>query len=155
MRCLIFLITLFVFSSNALAYEAAPPLTDKEIIETLTELKVGQAGLNKRFDDVNRRFDDVNRHFNDVDRRFDDMNRHFENSFDKLGKRIDRLGGLVLWGFGVIFTGIFALIGFVLWDRRTALAPAVKKNEAIEKALIEYSEKHPDLKKALKHAGLL
>ncbi|MCR4313160.1 MAG: hypothetical protein NUV58_02855 [Candidatus Roizmanbacteria bacterium] len=120
---MIFLITIFVFSSNALAYEAASPLTDKEIIETLTELKVGQTGLDKRFDDI--------------------------------GKRIDRLGSLVLWGFGVIFAGIFTLIGFVLWDRRTALAPAVKKNEAVEKALIEYSQKHPDLKKALKHAGLL
>lgn len=28
----------------------------------------------------------------------------------------------MLWGFGVTFAGIFALIGFVLWDRRTALA---------------------------------
>jgi hypothetical protein len=27
---------------------------------------------------------------------------------------------------------MFALVGFVLWDRRTALAPAVKKMEMLE-----------------------
>lgn len=34
------------------------------------------------------------------------------------------LQSFLLWGFGIVFAGIFALIGFVLWDRRTALAPA-------------------------------
>ncbi len=144
MRYLILFVAIFIFCSNALAFEAESPLTDREIIETLTELKYGQAGLNQRFDDMGTRVDDMGTRVDDVGKRIDDM-----------GKRIDRIGDLVLWGFGIIFTGIFALIGFVLWDRRTALAPAVKKNEAMEKALIEYSEKHPDLKKALKHAGLL
>ncbi len=31
----------------------------------------------------------------------------------------------MLWGFGITFAGMFALIGFVTWDRRSALAPAV------------------------------
>jgi len=30
------------------------------------------------------------------------------------------------------FAGIFALIGFVLWDRMTALAPAIRKNRELE-----------------------
>ncbi len=34
------------------------------------------------------------------------------------------LQSFLLWGFGIVFAGIFAFIGFVLWDRRTALAPA-------------------------------
>ena len=38
----------------------------------------------------------------------------------------------MLWGFGVTFAGIFALIGFVLWDRRTALAPAIRKSRELE-----------------------
>ena len=113
---LIFLFVICVFVSNASAFEAGPALTDREVIESLTELKIGQAGLDKRFDQLN---------------------------------------SLMLCGFGVMFTGIFALIGFVLWDRRTALAPAIKKNEAIERALIGYSENHPDMKEELKHAGVL
>jgi len=38
------------------------------------------------------------------------------------------LQSFLLWGFGIVFAGIFALIGFALWDRRTALAPAIRKN---------------------------
>jgi len=38
------------------------------------------------------------------------------------------LQSFLLWGFGIVFAGIFALIGFVLWDRRTAIAPATRKN---------------------------
>ena len=72
------------------------------------------------------------------------------------------LQSFLLWGFGIVFAGIFALIGFVLWDRRTAIAPAIRKNQELEErenkvesALKEYAEKEPRLKEALKHAGLL
>lgn len=72
------------------------------------------------------------------------------------------LQGFMLWGFGIVFAGIFALIGFVLWDRRTALAPAIRKNQEledrenkIEMALKEYAEKEPRLKEILKHIGLM
>ena len=72
------------------------------------------------------------------------------------------LQGFLLWGFGIVFAGIFALIGFVLWDRRTALSPAIRKNQELEErenkvesALKEYAEKEPRLKEALKHAGLM
>lgn len=68
----------------------------------------------------------------------------------------------MLWGFGVTFAGIFALIGFVLWDRRTALAPAIRKSreleereEKIEKALREIALKDGNVREALRHVGLL
>lgn len=70
--------------------------------------------------------------------------------------------GFMLWGFGITFAGIFALIGFVLWDRRTALAPAIRKTseleereERIERALKEMAQKDSNISEALKHAGLL
>jgi uncharacterized protein YdhG (YjbR/CyaY superfamily) len=68
----------------------------------------------------------------------------------------------MLWGFGITFAGIFALIGFVLWDRRTALAPTIRKSreveereERIERALKEMAQKDSNVAEALKHAGLL
>lgn len=61
-----------------------------------------------------------------------------------------------------ILAGIFALISFVLWDRRTALAPAVrkvevleKKEESLERVLKEFAMKEPRLTEALKAAGVL
>jgi len=38
----------------------------------------------------------------------------------------------MLWGFGIVFACIFVLIGFVLWDRQTELAPAIRKNQELE-----------------------
>ncbi len=42
-------------------------------------------------------------------------------------KRIDDVISIMLWDFGVLFAGMMTLIGFVIWDRRTALAPAIRK----------------------------
>ncbi len=41
-----------------------------------------------------------------------------------LQRQIDDLKTFMLWGFGILFGGMGILIGFVIWDRRTALAPA-------------------------------
>ncbi len=113
-----FIITL-VFVSNAFAFEAAPPISDREIIESLVELKAGQDKLNSRMDGMNKRLDDMNN-------RFDDMK------------------GLLY----VILAGIFGLFGFVLWDRRTALAPVIKKNKELARDDAKIAE-------AMKHAGLM
>ncbi len=55
-----------------------------------------------------------------------------ETKLDVVNQRFDELRGFMIWGFGVTFAGIFSLMGFVLWDRRTALAPAVGKNKELE-----------------------
>ncbi len=101
---LILITTLFVGTiETVLAYQKTASLTDKEIIERLTRLEEGQKGLNKRFDDVNKRFDDVN-------------------------KRIDMLANLMY----VIIAGIFGLIGFVVWDRKTAMKPVREDISKVE-----------------------
>jgi len=72
------------------------------------------------------------------------------------------LKDFLLWGFGVTFAGIFTLIGFVLWDRRTALAPAIRtareleeREERVERALKEIALKDAHVEEALRHAGIL
>jgi hypothetical protein len=68
----------------------------------------------------------------------------------------------MLWGFGILFGGMGILIGFVIWDRRTALAPVIRKNkeleereERLEKALKELAAKDLKVAEALRHVGLL
>ncbi|MBF0344875.1 MAG: hypothetical protein HQL06_11665 [Nitrospirae bacterium] len=100
-------------------------------------------------------------------------NQRIDALDSSLNKRIDDIRAdmksmktdimtLMLWGFGVLFGGMGLLLGFVLWDRRTALAPAIRKTKEIDersellvKVLKETAAKNPDLKDALKHAGLL
>jgi len=55
----------------------------------------------------------------------------------------------------IFFSGIFVLIGFVLWDRRTTISPIVKENEALKKAFKKLAEKNKDAKEALKYAAII
>ncbi|MBI5187623.1 MAG: hypothetical protein HZA07_00900, partial [Nitrospirae bacterium] len=74
---------------------------------------------------------------------------------------ISDLKTFMLWGFGILFGGMGILIGFVIWDRRTALSPVVRKNreleereELLEKALKEYAKVEPKLAEILKSLKL-
>jgi len=77
-------------------------------------------------------------------------------------KQFDDLRAFLFWGFGILFGGMGMLISFVLWDRRTALAPAVDKIKALEereellvKVLKEMARKDANAAEALRHAGLV
>ena len=106
---------LLLFSiSPAEAFEEAPRITDKEIVERLTRLEEGQKALGVRIDD---------------------LDRHINQRFTDFSKRFDELRQLMLWGFGVSFAGMFALISLVIWDRRTTLTPTVKRIDAMENRL--------------------
>jgi len=143
--------------SGAPAQPASPGIDER-----LVRLDEGQRNLEKRLDDINRRIDDLrsdmNLRFEDVNRRFEDVNRRF----DDINRRMGELHDLIIWGFGVTFAGMFTLIGFVLWDRRTALAPAVRRTEELEErhrrmeaALRDYAARSPDFAETLRRSGLL
>ena len=77
-------------------------------------------------------------------------------------RQFDNLYTLILWGFGILFGGMGMLMGFVLWDRRTALAPAIKKNkeleergDLLEKALKEFAKQEPRLAEVLRTMRLM
>ncbi|MEW6618414.1 MAG: hypothetical protein AB1422_03530 [bacterium] len=113
------------------------------IEERLIRLEEGQKTLNQRLDDINQRFNDMNQ-------RFDDMNQ-----------RLNDMMGIMLSGFGVLLAGMFSLTGFVIWDRRTAIAPVAKKTRKLEeeeelivKALLEYANVEPKMQKVLTRLGL-
>ena len=55
-------------------------------------------------------------------------------------KQIDDLRILLLWGFGILFGGMGILIGFVIWDRRTALEPVAKKYRELEEEGEKYKK---------------
>ena len=127
-------IFLFVAISSAEAVERTLEISDREIVERLTRLEEGQKYLR----------DDIK------------ANRGEINSVR------DDLKGLMLWGFGVTFAGIFALIGFVLWDRRTAIAPVARANRELmeeelklKNVLKEYAREEPRLLEILKGFGIL
>ena len=72
MKTLVLFLSLFfcLFVPLAFAVDVAPRISDREIIESLAELKEGQRALNQRLNDLtastNSRFDDMNKRLNDL-----------------------------------------------------------------------------------------
>ncbi|MBI4823248.1 MAG: hypothetical protein HY805_03335 [Nitrospirae bacterium] len=128
------MIVLFI-ASTAGAVERTVGISDREIIESLAELKEGQKALNQKIGDGSKA----------TNQRIDDLR-----------SEVQAIRDLIY----VIIGGIFVLIGFVIWDRRSALAPAIKKakeleerEELLEKAMKEYAKIEPrfaDILKAFK-----
>ena len=107
--------------AQAFAVETAPRISDREIIEKLAELKAGQDGGNKRFDDVNKRFDDVNKRFDDVNKRIDDLRDSTNKRFDDMNRRFDTLQ----WMLGLFITvalTILGVFGKILWNQQKEMA---------------------------------
>jgi len=139
---LFMLISFFAFMQPVLGQDR--PTNEERLIR----LEEGVKNLNIRFDEMNRRFDDLR----------SDMN-----------KRFDSLQGFMLWGFGITFSGMFILIGFILWDRRTTLAPVVnetkelkeiidhlkKDDQALKTILKEYAKENEAFAKIMNKAAML
>jgi len=93
-----------------------------------------------------------------LDKRIDDLKSSIDARFDEVNKKIDRLDdkfdSYFRWGFGLVLMSIFGLIGFIIYDRRTTLAPVENKTERIIKSLREAAEKDPVLREALKKSAL-
>ena len=110
-----------------------------------------QKEMNARFESVDTRFESFNSRFESLQK---EMNTRFESvnrRFDSQQKQLDNIFTLMLFLLG----GIMGLIGFVIYDRRTAIKPVQREQEAIINILKEYSEKNNDLKEILKKAGIV
>jgi len=105
---------------SILAVEVAPHISDCEIIEKLVGLKVGQSTLNQQItvlrEDMKAGQDalcsEMNHRFKFIDQRF-----------EALKSQYDRIWNLIL----VVLAGIMGLIGFIIWDQKTAFKPLEKK----------------------------
>jgi len=135
MKILLLLTLLF---SIALPKEVPFTQEDRDRIIRLEE---GQKYLQKQIDDLKKQIDDLKK---DTQRQFDEL-RTF-----------------LYWGFGILFGGMGILIGFVIWDRRTAVEPVARKlreieekEEKIERFIKELARKDPEIKEIAKKEGLI
>jgi len=116
------------------AYETAPRISDREIIESLVELKQGQKNMNQsfnqRFEDMNQRFEDMNQSFN---QRFKDMNQSFNQRFESMQN-------LMLALFGSAMAFVLGMLGYIIWDRKTAQQPLKSRLYNLENEFAEVEE---------------
>ena len=109
-------------------------------IRTETKLENLETKMDVKFEAVNVKFEAVNERFEAVNERFD----------------------YLFWLIGVIIALNLFILGYTIWDRRTALQPALDKATGADtkstnliRTLREYSKKHPDLAEILKSHGIL
>jgi DNA repair exonuclease SbcCD ATPase subunit len=82
--------------------------------------------------------------------------------FESLQRQIDQISTMFYWGFGILITLFIFMLGYMIWDRRTAMQPALAQSSKAQensqnliKTLREYSKKHPDLAEILRIHGIL
>jgi len=163
MKALITLLILLILSAiNAPAQEQQPvpyTLADRDrLIKVENEISSVRNEMNSLRNEMNSLRNEMNSLRNEMNARLESIDKQFEYQ----QKQIDDLKTLFYWGFGIIITLIVFMLGYMIWDRRTALKPAlVQAEEAKDKtinlivALREYAKSHPDLAEILKTYGLL
>ncbi len=98
--------------------------------------------------------------------RLEEGQKHLQKQIDELKRdtqrQFDELRTFLYWGFGILFGGMGILIGFVIWDRRTAVEPVARKlreieekEEKIERFIKELARKDPEIKEIAKKEGLI
>jgi hypothetical protein len=89
---------------------------------------------------VEAKVDALSARFDQVDRRIDRMEDKFDTWFTR--------------GFGLVLGAIFALFVFIIFDRRTTLAPVKREQDKILEVLKELGKEDVKIREALKKVAL-
>ena len=97
-----------------------------------------RAEMNGRFDDLrgemNGKFDDLRGEMNG---KFEDLRAETNAKFDLLSSRLDDLTKYMGWMVAGIFVLVAAVVGLIIWDRRTAARLAAREAERSFRAEVE------------------
>ena len=151
------------------AVEAAPALTDREIIERLTRLEEGQTAIRAEMGQLRADMDkQVGQLRADTDKQVSQLREEMQQLRDDINAQFDRLYQLLLGLLGTFTALVLATIGFALWDRRTMLRPVEQRVTNLEEeiagnrprtaalldALRPFSQRDPELAAVLKNFNL-
>lgn len=150
---IIFICFAFLFSAYSVsAIEQAPKISDREIVENLVKLKEGQKYILENIKELKENIKELKKSDKEIINKIDKTSNSLRN---EIRNDIKQLLYIVLCGF-------FGLIGFILWDRHTMLAPLTKSNKKrrkkeklIIKALKKYAHDDPKMASILKYYGLM
>jgi len=136
----------FFVPVSGYAVEPAPRISDREIIESLTRLEEGIK--------ANREMILV------LQNEIRSMRTEMSSGMKSLR---DEVLGFMKWGFGLLFSGMLILVGFILWDRRSTLKPVKDELDELERrkvdrviaAMKKLSEEDSRIAQVLRSVGLL
>ncbi|MFQ5902031.1 MAG: hypothetical protein ACE5IH_10800 [Thermodesulfobacteriota bacterium] len=125
------------------AIETAPRITDREIVETLTEIR----GDIKRLEEGQKAIlREMDKRFGSMDKRFGSMDKRFE----AIDSQFDRITNIMLGILGAFVVLLSGTIWFALWDRRTMIRPFETRVKVIEEEIASNRTKLHSLLDALR-----
>ena len=154
---------LIVFVSCSLAVfsqSSAVPFTleDRDrIIRTEQEIKSLRNEMNTRFESLNSKFESIDTKFESLNIKFESIDTKFESQQLQINNLKDSIGDikvLLLWGFGIMFSLFLFMLGYMIWDRRTALNPVRIKTETISNILRDFAKENVKFAEILRSYGL-
>ena len=82
------------------------------------------------------------------------LNKRIDGLEDNINRLEDKFDTYFTWGFGMVLGAIFVLFGFILYDRRTTLAPVKREQDKVIETLRELGKHDTKIRDALKKAAL-
>jgi len=121
MRQIVFMMLLsLVMTLTASAVDVAPRISDREIIESLAEIKGEQKTLRAEMNGLRA---EMNARFDAQQKEINGLRSEMNNRFDDMQKQMDRTTLIMVTLFAAQISLMGVLIGFVVWDRRTMVKP--------------------------------
>ncbi len=135
---------LYFFSLPLLAQMREVPFTldDRDrIMQTQVKVESMRNEMNTRFESRQRQITDVKTELSAVRQEIKDVKQEIVNLF--------------YWGFGIMLSLMLFVLGFIIWDRRTAMEPVRERTQSLLQSLREYAKEQPKLADILRSHGLL
>ena len=127
------LLTMLLF----VAYFGAYAQTDREILLDISkQVAVNNAKIEALEKSMDKRFEAADKRLDGMDKRLDGMD-----------KRLEFMQQLLLIIIPLVLTSVIGIVGFVLWDRRTAIKPI---EEETKKEIEKLKEREQKLEDAIK-----
>ena len=164
-----YLLALLALPGSGWAVEAAPALTDREIVERLTRLEEGQNAIRAEMGQLRADMDKQGGQLRtEIDKQVSQLRAEMQHLRDDINAQFDRLFQLLLGLLGTFTALVIATISFALWDRRTMLRPVEGRVASLEEemagnrpraaalldALRTLSQRDPELAAVLKNFNL-
>lgn len=135
-------ISLFILSWLFAAAQQEVPFTleDRDRLikleERLKSTNERIAATNERIDASNDRIGATNDRIGANNERIASLERQMNVKFEAQQQQIDDLKTMFTWGFSILITIMLFILGYMIWDRRTAVTP-LRENQHQQKIEIE------------------
>jgi len=124
------------------AVEPSPRISDREIIESLIRMEEGIKANREMIVALRAEMGSLRQ---------------------EMGSLRSEILGFMKWGFGLLFSGMLILVGFILWDRRSTLKPVKDELDELERlkvdrlitAMKKLAEEDSKLAQVLRSVGLI